>query len=125
VGNTLYGELPRRAPEPADVRPYQAERYVPPTQVTVLPRPLGTCVIPQAEYPPEALRLGLEGKVILRLLIETDGRIADARVVEDPGHGFGAAAAQAVTRHCRFAAGRRGADDVATWIRYTVRFEAP
>ena len=44
VGNTLYGELPRRAPEPAEVRPYQAERYVPPTQVTVLPRPLGECV---------------------------------------------------------------------------------
>jgi len=120
VGNTLYGKLPEKAPSPDEVKPYVAERYVPPTQVTVLPR--GSCEIPKAEYPPDALAQGIEGRVVLRLLIDETGQVMDAIVIDDPGHGFGPAAARS-TRRCRFQPGRQGDRTVATWIRYTVSFE--
>ncbi len=129
VGNTLYGEMPRTAPEPSDVKPYRSDKYVPPTQVTVLPRPVGVCAsgvpLPAEEYPEAALRLGVEGRVVLVLTVDETGKITEVRVVEDPGHGLGAAAANAVRRHCRFEPGRRGAEAVATSFRYKVQFELP
>jgi len=125
VGNTLYGEMPRTAPEPAEVKPYRSERYVPPTQVTVLPRPIGECRPPTDDYPEAALRLGIEGLVVLVLAVDETGAIVDARVVEDPGHGLGAAAARSVRLHCRFEPARRGGEPVATSFRYKVRFELP
>jgi protein TonB len=125
VGNTLHGELPREAPAPADVKPYRSERYVPPTQVTVLPRPLGECRPPPDAFPEAARRLGLEGVVVLAIDIDETGAMAGVRALEDPGHGFAEAAVRSVRLHCRFAPGRRGDEAVATTLRYTVRFVLP
>jgi protein TonB len=125
AGNTLYGELPREAPAPEEVQPFRSDRYVPPTQVTVLPRPLGECRPPADAYPEAAKRLGLEGVVVLSLAIDETGALREVRAVEDPGHGFGKAAVESVRRHCRFAPARRGGDPVATTLRYTVRFVLP
>ncbi|HSD22621.1 MAG TPA: energy transducer TonB [Anaeromyxobacter sp.] len=122
-GNTLYGELPRTAPEP-DAQAYRSERYVPPAQVTVLPRPI-TCEIPQAEYPEAARRAGVEGRVVLTLVVDEAGRVAEAKVLEAPGHGLGEAAVAGVKRHCRFEPARKGEERVATRLRYTVRYELP
>lgn len=124
VGNTLYGQLPREAPKPEEVRPYAAERYVPPTQVTVLPRPV-SIEIPQGEYPPAALAQGLEAAVVLRLLVDETGRVTEATAVDDPGNGFAEAAVRIAKRYFRFEPARRGDERVATWLRFTVRFEAP
>jgi protein TonB len=124
VGNTLYGKLPATAPNPDEVKPYVAEKYVPPTQVTVLPRPI-SAEIPRGEYPPEALAQGLEATVILKLLVDETGKVAEATAVEDPGHGFGAAAVRIAKRYFKFEPARRGSEPVATWLRFTVRFEAP
>ena len=123
AGNTLYGQMPRTAPSPAEVKPYRSEKYVPPTQVTVLPKPVGDCVLPASDYPAEASRLGIEGVVVLIVTVDEHGEIADARVVEDPGHGLGAAAAAGIRRHCRVEAARRGDDAVPPVL--TVRFELP
>jgi protein TonB len=125
VGNTLYGEMPKTAPSPADVKPYQAERYVPPTQVTVLPRPIGECSPPADEYPDEARTLGIEGLVVMMLSVDETGAVTAARVVEDPGHGLGPAAIASVRRHCRFEPAQRGGEKVATTLRYKVRYELP
>lgn len=125
VGNTLYGELPRTAPDPAEVTPYRSDRYVPPTQVTVLPRPIGEYRPPREEYPEAALRAGVEGLVVLVLTVDQTGAITDARAVEDPGHGLGPAAVRSVRTHCRFEPGRIGSEPVATSFRYKVRFELP
>ncbi|GEJ58611.1 energy transducer TonB [Anaeromyxobacter diazotrophicus] len=122
VGNTLYGRPPERAEDPAAVKPYRAERYAAPSQVTTLPEPLG-CEIPKAEYPEEARRLGVEGEVRLRLLVDEEGRVREARVVRDPGHGFGAVAARAARAYCRFRPARKDGAAVATEIPYTIRFE--
>jgi protein TonB len=122
VGNTLYGRAPERAEEPASAQPHRSERYVPPTQVTTLPEPLG-CDIPRDAYPEEAKRLGLEGDVRLRLAIDEEGHVADVKVLKDPGHGLAAAAVRNVKRYCRFKPARRNADAVATEIPFTLHFE--
>jgi periplasmic protein TonB len=122
VGNTMYGKAPERADDPAAVQPYRAERYVPPTQVTTLPEPLG-CDIPKDAYPEEAKRLGFEADVRVRLAVDEEGRVTSAKVVQDPGHGLGAAAAATAKRYCRFRPARRHGEAVATEIPFTLHFE--
>jgi protein TonB len=125
VGNTLYGKLPTVAPAPDTVKPYAAEKYVAPTQVTALPRPI-SLEVPSSEYPPEALAQGIEGTVYLRLLIDAAGGIAEITVVEDPGHGFAEAAVRIARRYFKFAPALRGGEPVATVLtRVPVRFELP
>ena len=63
--------------------------------------------------------------MVLVVTVDETGRIAEARVVEDPGHGLGPAAAAGIRRHCKFEPARRGGDAVATSFRYKVRFELP
>jgi protein TonB len=125
VGNTLHGEAPRAAPDPSAAAPYRSERYVPPTRVTTLPRPIGECRLPKEEYPEDALRLQHEAVVTLLVTIDETGTITDVRAVNDPGHGMAAAAVTSFRRHCRFEAGRVGDTPVATTIRHTVRYELP
>lgn len=120
VGGTLYGKPPARAEAPEGARPSQ--RYAPPSQVTSLPEPLG-CDIPKSEYPEEARRLGIEGEVRLRLVIDEEGGVRDVKVVRDPGHGFAQVAQRCARTYCRFRPARRNGDAVATEIPYTIRFE--
>ncbi|HYG67859.1 MAG TPA: energy transducer TonB [Anaeromyxobacteraceae bacterium] len=121
VGNTLYGELPREAPRPEDVKPYRGDGTVPPAEVQVLPK--GGCRdIPRDEYPREAREEGIEGVVTLQLLVAADGKVGDVKVVRDPA-GFGATAVKIAYRHCRFEPARRGDQAVATWITVPMRFE--
>jgi periplasmic protein TonB len=122
VGNSMYGQAPRRGQDPASAQPYAADRYVPPTEVTTLPQ-VERCELPRDEYPAAAKRLEREAEVKLRLVIDEEGRIRDARVLGDPGYGFGEAAVASVRRHCRFRPARKGGEAVATEITYTVRYE--
>jgi protein TonB len=124
VGNTLYGRMPEKAPEPSEVQPYRSERYAPPTQVTSLPEPVEVAV-PKGEYPPEAARAGVEGEVKLKLLIDETGRVRRATVLSDPGYGMGPAAARIARRWFRFKPALRGGEAVVTEIPFTVLFELP
>jgi periplasmic protein TonB len=121
-GNTLYGRPPARAQGSGEGAPPAAERYAPPSQVTSLPEPLG-CDIPKSEYPEEARRLGIEGEVKLRLVIDDAGKVADVKVLRDPGHGFGTVAERSARTYCRFRPARKNGQAVATEIPYTIRFE--
>jgi protein TonB len=121
VGNTLYGELPREAPKPEDVKPYRAERTVAPTQVSMLPKAVRT-EIPRDEYPREARQDGVQGAVSLQLLVGVDGKVKEAKVVRDP-LGFGPAAVRSALRHFLFQPARRGDEVVAAWVTFTVRYE--
>jgi protein TonB len=124
VGNTLYGKAAEKAEDPATAKPYLLNNYAPPAQVTTLPEPIEVS-IPKQEYPEEARRLGLEGEVKLRLIVDDTGRVRDARIIEDPGHGFGERAVRIALAYFRFRPARRGADAVATEIPFTLRFELP
>jgi len=122
VGNTLYGQLPKVAPAPEEAKPYAAKNYVPPTQVTVMPR-LVSSELPKSAYPPEAYALGLEARVYVMALVDETGKVVDARAVDDPGHGFAEAAVRGVLRYFKFEPPRRGDEPVSTWLRVTVSFE--
>lgn len=121
TGNTLYGKPPERVKDDTPPAPYRADRYVAPTQVASLPVLL-SCDVPKSEYPEEAKREGFEGDVLLRLVVDAEGRVLEAVLVKDPGMGLGAAAVRQAKRFCRFRPAKRDGQPVATEIPYTMRY---
>lgn len=122
TGNTLYGDPGTKGHDPADVKPYKAERFVAAAKVTELPRILNReSVDIRKYYPPDAKKAEFEGDVILKLLIDSDGSIARISVVVDPGQGLADAAKLAV-REYRFAPGTVDGTPVATTVPFTVHF---
>jgi protein TonB len=75
----------------------------------------------RAAYPPRAREEGLEGNVVLRLLVGRNGRVAAVRVVVPAGNGFDEAARRLV-RGFRFEAGKKDGQPVAVWIPWTYKF---
>jgi protein TonB len=120
TGNTLYGEPPRKAIEPGTAKPYKAERYVAAAQVSELPSVASMPDLKQY-YPREAQQRGLEGDVILRIIVDADGSVAKVDVLSEPGQGLGAAGARAM-RAFRFNPGKLSGAAVATTITYTLHF---
>jgi protein TonB len=121
AGNTLYGQPPRTANDPAEAKPYKAERYVAASQVNELPSVEGRPDSLRPFYPEAARQRGVEGDVVLRLLIDADGSLAKVDVIGDPGAGLGAAGARAI-RQFRFRPGKVGGQPVATTITYVLHF---
>lgn len=78
-------------------------------------------------YPAEAMRLGIEGDVILRVELEDTGRVHGIRVLSGLGHGLDEAAVFALTRECNFtpAIDKSGAPVAYVIPRYVFHFEAP
>jgi len=120
TGNTLYGEPPRKAIEPGTAKPYKAERYVAAAQVSELPSVSSMPDLKQF-YPREAQQRGLEGDVVLRIIVDADGSVAKVDVLSEPGQGLGAAGVRAM-RAFRFNPGRLSGAPVATTITYTLHF---
>jgi protein TonB len=118
VGNTLHGKAPEEAVAPGDVKPYAAERYAAPTSLGAQPRPLD---LPPIAYPPAARKAAVEGRVVLLLRLDATGRVASARVVEEPGAGLGEAARAGALRF-RFTPAMEAGEPVATEIRFTYTF---
>jgi protein TonB len=121
AGNTLYGQPPRAANDPGEAKPYKAERYVAASQVNELPSVEGRPDSLRPFYPEAARQRGVEGDVVLRLLIDADGSLAKVDVIGDPGAGLGAAGARAI-RQFRFRPGKVGGQAVATTITYVLHF---
>jgi protein TonB len=74
-------------------------------------------------YPPEARAKGIAGRAVLRVRIQPDGRVADMKLESETAPGFGAAC-QATLRGAPWSApvDRQGRS-VATYVKYTCRFE--
>ena len=121
AGNTLHGQPSRTGSDPAEAKPYKAERYVAASQVNELPTVEARPGSLRPFYPEAARQRGVEGEVKLRLLIDADGSLARVDVIADPGAGLGAAGARAI-REFRFRPGRVGGEPVATTITYTLHF---
>jgi periplasmic protein TonB len=73
------------------------------------------------KYPMVARRFNREGKVILRLTIDTAGSLIAVEVLEDPGYGFAPAAVDAV-RRSRFLPARHEGRPVTAKAILPVRF---
>jgi TonB family protein len=76
----------------------------------------------QPEYPPDAERMGLTGTVVVRLVVDAQGRAASATVVKSAGHGFDEKALEAASK-LRFTPATRDGVPVPVQIDYEVRFE--
>jgi protein TonB len=121
AGNTLYGQPSDKATDPERAKPYKADRYVAASQVNELPSVESRPDSLRPFYPEAARQRGVEGDVVLRLLIDADGSLAKVDVVREPGAGLGAAGARAI-RQFRFRPGKVNGQAVATTITYTLHF---
>ena len=78
----------------------------------------------EPEYPPEALRDRIEGTVVLRVTIDTQGAVEEAEVIEPAGHGFDESA-RATALRTRYRPARRGDTPVRARILTRVEFGLP
>ena len=116
VGNTLHGKASEVAADPRAVKPYAAD--TPAVRLSAQPRVVER---PEIPYPPEARRDGLEGRVVLLLRIDSEGRVAAAHLLSAPAPALGEAARAAALRF-RFTPPMLDGEAVETEIRFTYTF---
>lgn len=77
----------------------------------------------EPEYPEEAVTRGIEGVVVLKILIDRKGKVAMVKVIDNGGfYGFGRSASKTVRRWF-FEPARIMGMPVAVWCIQSVRFE--
>ncbi|GIL18853.1 MAG: protein TonB [Oligoflexia bacterium] len=86
--------------------------------VTAMPRIQKEFRVP---YPEEAKKAGVEGPVVMDVLIDDQGRVRQVELIRGPGFGLNEAAMSAL-RQFEFAPARVSEKAVAVKIRYTYRF---
>lgn len=77
----------------------------------------------QPPYPPQLLRIGVEGKVVVKVLIGIDGRVKQLVVLSADDRLFADATERQATRRWRFKPATRDGVPVESWKQLTVRFE--
>lgn len=95
--------------------------YLPQHKISDVPAIPAKEILGRIEYPPIALRQGIEGVVYLELYIDQTGLIRRITVLKDPGFGFADAALRAL-QGIRCAPARANGVPVAVRFRYPVRF---
>lgn len=115
VGNTT---TPQTTSVPApEVRPQGAP--VAAVEVTKMPLPQGRC---SGKYTDAARQAGLEGVVVLDLVVDEKGRARDIKVISGLEHGLTEAAITAL-RECSFSPGEKAGQAVAVRVRgFKIRF---
>ncbi len=115
VGNTL---LEKTEPtKKKKVKPLAAPAKV--YEVTKMPLPRRRC---SGRYTEEARAAGIEGTVVLDLIVDEKGRARDIKVVKGLSHGLNKAAVAAL-KACRFTPGERGGKPVPVRVRgFKIRF---
>jgi protein TonB len=116
LGNTVAKDPDQEKlrDDDADSIPIPVEEYL----VTAMPVLEQEYRIP---YPPEAKKSGTQGRVVMDLLIDGEGRVRKADLVGGPGFGLNEAALEAV-KNFRFKPARIQDRPVAVKIRYAYNF---
>jgi len=78
---------------------------------------------PRPKYPRIARRRGLEGTVILKILVNTHGRVGGCRVHKSSGHRILDERAMKTVRKWIFKPGRKGKKPSAMWVKVPIRFQ--
>ena len=78
---------------------------------------------PPPQYPRQARRRGLEGVVLLDVLIEISGRVANLRLFSSSGHPLLDRAALKAVRRWRFTPGTIGGREQEMWVTVPIRFQ--
>jgi TonB family protein len=90
--------------------------------VTELPRPVSTSAFQQAlarGYPPALRNAGESGRVIVRFMVDEEGRVRNARVLRTSDRAFDAPTLEAV-RHLRFRPARLNGQPVRVWVEQAI-----
>jgi len=96
-----------------------AQTPAPTYEVSKMPTMQGDC---RGKYTDAARAEGIEGTVVLDLIVGADGRTSAIKVIKGLGHGLDEAAIATLSR-CRFKPGTRGSEPVAVQLRaFKVRF---
>lgn len=116
AGNTVAKEMDnlKLDPNDADSLPIPADEFL----VTSMPVLVSEVRIP---YPEEAKKAGIEGPVVMDLLIDEQGKVRQVTVIKGPGFGLNDAALAAI-KNFQFRPARIKDQSVAVKIRYTYRF---
>jgi protein TonB len=78
---------------------------------------------PRPPYPLAARRLGLEGRVLLEVVVRPDGRAATVRVRQSSGYGMlDDSAVETIRTRWRFVPARRGGMPVESTVTVPIRF---
>ncbi len=78
---------------------------------------------PAPAYPRKARRLGYEGMVMLKVLVDENGRVDDLTVLESSGHTILDQTALASVRKWLFEPGTEGGIRTKMWVRVPIRFD--
>ena len=84
---------------------------------------MARCQVPKPDYPLIALQRRREGTVLIRITVDTSGRVAEAKVVR-PVDLLSEAALKAA-RAARCTAATRGDQPVEEWVEVPVQFLLP
>nr|BFD64438.1 hypothetical protein BdHM001_31190 [Bdellovibrio sp. HM001] len=76
----------------------------------------------KAQYPAEAKSAGVDGPVLLEILIDRHGQVRQVKVLSGPGYGLNESAVAAL-KSFEFQPAFKGKESVAVKIRYTYRFK--
>lgn len=90
--------------------------------VDAMPSPQGELAPPV--YPASALEAELSGRVVLHVLVATDGSVKDVKVVNSEPSGVFDQAALAAARQWQFNPGSKDAQAVEAWVEVPVDFRA-
>jgi protein TonB len=100
VGNTLMTKdrtprKPGEVPQPSGTA--GARPFAPVADVYIADPPRVVHEINSADiYPPEAYKMGIEGKVVLKVSLDSKGNVVQVRIIGRAGHGFDEAARDAL-----------------------------
>ncbi|MDP8254156.1 MAG: energy transducer TonB [Candidatus Alcyoniella australis] len=122
VGNTLMKDMEDEFTDPNDVHGYAG---LPPGihEATELDHPPKPTRMIKPTYPTLARRAGKEGRVILRILITSEGKVQQVQVVQGPGGNFGFEdSAVAAVRKWRYEKPTINGHAVDCWATLPIRF---
>lgn len=77
---------------------------------------------PKPAYPVSSRRRGEEGRVMLRVFVDAEGRAAKVEVQESSGHNRLDESAVTAVARWRFVPARRGSEPLAAWVRVPIVF---
>ena len=78
---------------------------------------------PPPKYPILARRRGYEGTVVLRVLVDVQGKVKTLQIVESSGHRILDRAALAAVKKWGFEPGSRGKEKVGMWVKVPIKFQ--
>jgi protein TonB len=121
-GTAKDGSGSQEASGTGAVAPPPPPKPEPPARAKVPSRPPRVLNWTDPPYPEQARQQGVEGTVVVRLTVRTDGAPSDVRVSKSSGHAALDDAAVAHVRRARFAPALKDGEPVATSITFRVKF---